>query len=285
VWGNSTGVDDLTGASATYSNIGSGEVDGEGNISVDPMFVAPGNDDYHLQEGSPCIDAGNNEASNLPETDKDGNIRIAGARVDMGAYEWKSPNQPPSADAGGPYSGVTDDVLVDIDPDTLNKSSNGKWVTAYLLEDVNGTAGITLDGSGSTDPDGDELTYIWTIVDADGNIVLTEFSESPTVSLSMGEYVVELIVNDGTDDSEPDYSLITIELLDVSTLLASDLYLNGIQGEREDFQDPELMVKFDRVAVAETVEVGADVEMIISGLVFGVDYITVIDEGRGNKGK
>ncbi|MCP4708614.1 MAG: hypothetical protein GY869_08325, partial [Planctomycetes bacterium] len=31
----------------------------DGNIDQDPLFVDPGNDDYHLQPGSPCIDAGN----------------------------------------------------------------------------------------------------------------------------------------------------------------------------------------------------------------------------------
>ena len=194
-------------------------------------------------------------------------------------------NQPPVADAGGDYSGVTNAVMVDIDPDTLNLSSNGKWVTAYLIEDVDGTADIELDGSGSTDPDEDELNYSWTIADSEGNIVGETSGESPEVSLPVGEYVAELIVNDGTEDSEPDYALITIELLDVSTLSASDLYLNGVQGDWSDFQDPELMVKFDRAEVADTVDVGTDVPMIISGSASGVDYITVIDKGKGGKGK
>jgi len=31
----------------------------EGNIDALPLFVDPGNGDYHLTENSPCIDAGN----------------------------------------------------------------------------------------------------------------------------------------------------------------------------------------------------------------------------------
>jgi serine protease len=64
-----------------------------GNISVDPLFVNPAAGDYHLRPGSPSIDAGDNAALNLPETDIEGNPRITDgngdgvAVVDMGAYE------------------------------------------------------------------------------------------------------------------------------------------------------------------------------------------------------
>lgn len=33
---------------------------GSNNIDADPMFISPGNGDYRLLPGSPCIDAGNN---------------------------------------------------------------------------------------------------------------------------------------------------------------------------------------------------------------------------------
>ena len=65
------------------------------NISADPMFVDPGTGDYHLQESSPCIDAGTNDASGLSETDFEGNPRIADgdsdgvAVIDMGAFEFQ----------------------------------------------------------------------------------------------------------------------------------------------------------------------------------------------------
>ena len=65
-----------------------------GNISADPLFVDPLTGDYHLQPGSPAIDAGDNTVADLPATDLDGNPRIVDgtgmgqAIIDMGVYEF-----------------------------------------------------------------------------------------------------------------------------------------------------------------------------------------------------
>jgi len=92
VWGNS--FQDLYESTAIYSDIGTGNTAGQGNIQVDPNFVDAAANDYHLQPTSPCIDAGDNAA--VPSsliTDLEGNHRIADgnldgiAVVDMGAYE------------------------------------------------------------------------------------------------------------------------------------------------------------------------------------------------------
>ncbi len=56
------------------------------NFNVDPGFVS--DTDYHLMAGSPLIDEGDPLAPSLPETDLDGNARVSGAEVDMGAYEY-----------------------------------------------------------------------------------------------------------------------------------------------------------------------------------------------------
>lgn len=56
-----------------------------GNISADPLFVGLGN--FHVQAGSPAIDAGNSSAPYLPATDLAGNPRVVGPAVDLGAYE------------------------------------------------------------------------------------------------------------------------------------------------------------------------------------------------------
>ena len=60
--------------------------DGEGNIYFTPLFIDSENDNYHLTEFSPCIDAGTNAFAG-GDWDLDGNPRIIDGRVDMGAYE------------------------------------------------------------------------------------------------------------------------------------------------------------------------------------------------------
>jgi len=68
-----------------------------GNTVVYPGFVESGywekktwvEGDYHLLSGSPCIDAGDNEAIAGFDTDIDGDERIVSDTVDIGAYEYQ----------------------------------------------------------------------------------------------------------------------------------------------------------------------------------------------------
>ncbi len=68
---------------------------------------------------------------------------------------------------------------------------------------IDGIAEVDLDGSGSYDPDGNELTYLWRW-SIDGNNYEAN-GVTPTIELPVGQHTVELVVNDGSEDSEPNY--------------------------------------------------------------------------------
>jgi len=63
---------------------------GAGNITTAPLFVDQAGANLHLQTNSPCINAGRNTYA-PGTTDPDGNPRISGSTVDIGAYEVQSP--------------------------------------------------------------------------------------------------------------------------------------------------------------------------------------------------
>jgi parallel beta-helix repeat protein len=66
-------------AGGVYSNCFSG----------DPLFMNHEANDYRLLPGSPCMNAGTNQNWMIGATDLDGNERIIGSSVDIGAYEFK----------------------------------------------------------------------------------------------------------------------------------------------------------------------------------------------------
>lgn len=72
--------------------------DAGGNIDADPLFIAAGSQNYHLQRGSPCIDAADGDLA--PDRDMEGRARVddpetantgAGAPnyADIGAFEYQ----------------------------------------------------------------------------------------------------------------------------------------------------------------------------------------------------
>jgi hypothetical protein len=81
VFGNSTNNYAAEQADVTFDPTGT-----NGNISVDPLFLNP-TKDFHLRGDSPCLDTGDDTLIQADWLDLDGQPRILGAPVDMGAYE------------------------------------------------------------------------------------------------------------------------------------------------------------------------------------------------------
>lgn len=99
---------------------------GRGNMDIDPRFAGTAylNDaktssasNYHLLKGSPCIDAGDPAFTIEPdETDIDGNPRISGDKIDIGADEFMR----------------SIPAIVKIMPKTLNLRSSGEWISCTI---------------------------------------------------------------------------------------------------------------------------------------------------------
>jgi predicted outer membrane repeat protein len=62
-------------------------IDGGGNVDADPVYELMVLGNLRLTPGSPSIDAGDPGAPDLADHDLDGNPRILGGTVDIGAYE------------------------------------------------------------------------------------------------------------------------------------------------------------------------------------------------------
>ncbi len=133
LWGDNPEEIVLGGGSSfiiTYSCV-QGGWPGAGNIDADPLFLDAANADYRLQDGSPCINAGDNSA--IPQSlleDIDGNPRITDGIMDMGAYEFGMaaiPDEPKYSGGTGepnnPYQIATaeDLMLLGNSPDDYDK--------------------------------------------------------------------------------------------------------------------------------------------------------------------
>lgn len=117
---------------------------------------------------------------------RDGNVEI---------YYKVSANVPPVADAG---------------PDQTVECGG-----------PNGSA-VTLDGSVSSDPDGDALTYTWTW---NGG---TASGVDPTLTLPLGTHAITLTVDDGKDGTATD--IVTITVRDTTAPVTTVQTIAGIAG-------------------------------------------------------
>jgi len=81
----------MSSPAITYCSIREGW-SGEGNSKARPLFLGEAVGDFRHAPNSPCVDAGSNEATGLPEFDMQGIHRIMfggkSLTVDIGAYEF-----------------------------------------------------------------------------------------------------------------------------------------------------------------------------------------------------
>jgi len=91
-----------TEVTVTYTNV-EGGWPGIGNIDLDPLFIDPERDDYHLHPVSPCIDAG----------------------IDCGVYEDLDGDPRPMRDGfdlGADEAGIIEDPIISISPKSFART-------------------------------------------------------------------------------------------------------------------------------------------------------------------
>lgn len=115
-----------------------------------------------------------------------------------------------------PLPGDDDDDDDSVDTDTQNPGTNAAPVAdAGDDQDVLVAQVANLDGSASYDPDGDPVDYAWEMVSRPANstaYLINQTRVNPSFFVDRpGEYLIELVVDDGDLYSQPDTVLITAE--------------------------------------------------------------------------
>jgi hypothetical protein len=92
---------------------------------------------------------------------------------------------------------------------------------------------VTLDGSGSSDADGNPLTYAWSQMEGPALVLLKDaWSARPSfVPSRVGVYRFKLVVRDGTDASAPDAVTVTVEGQNHAPVAVTNEFVSAAEGE------------------------------------------------------
>jgi|Deesub1362A_J573_1020465.scaffolds.fasta_scaffold00688_3 hypothetical protein len=200
---------------------------------TDPMFADIDNCDFHLQAGSPAIDAGFS-GTDIPTTDLEGNPRYDDPSIpntgggtfpyyDIGAYEYQGngvpDTVPPETQITEPAGGTvltgaewivggnaSDDINVSSVEITIKRNSNGYYWNGsnWQVEEVWNQATITSQNSTSSV----EWSYKWVLPQSDGE------------SFIVGARAVD---SSGNVDSTPAEIIVTVD----NMAPAGSIVING----------------------------------------------------------
>jgi len=193
IWGNTATVSNSSDmASGEILNAYNNDIDPSkvkalftnygGNINAAPLFMNPENGDFHLNKNSPLRNMGSNLAPSLPGTDFEGESRIVGSVVDIGADEY---NPVKASFAATPTKGIA--------PLTINFTDK------------------------SSDAEGTIVKWDW---DFDNDGIVDSVLQNPRIVYTIaGVYSVSLAVNDSVGNTG---ATIEIDYIVVGDAIDSD---------------------------------------------------------------
>ena len=201
---------------------------------------------------------------------------------------------------------VVNDGTGDSSPDTISVFVDAAVNTAPIAnagEDQTVTEGnnVNLDGTASSDADGDNLTYAWSFnsIPANSNASLNDATlESPTFTADeVGDYVLQLIVNDGNQDSSPDTVIIAANMSqqntppvanagsDTHSFIGSDLTLDGNGSNDADGDALSYNWTLDEKPIDSTVSLinaNTSIPVLVPDVEGSYDISLVVNDGLEN---
>jgi len=180
------------------------------------------------ENSAPVANAGANQTVKVNETVQLNGNRSSDVDGDALAFSWSFYSKPAGSEAVLSNSGVinptfkadvagtyrvrltVNDGDLDSESDTVRISTENSPPVADAGEDQSAKINdiVHLNGDGSSDVDGDTLHYNWSLLSApveSTSVLINSDTVNPTFEIDApGNYSIQLTVNDGSSDSEPD---------------------------------------------------------------------------------
>jgi hypothetical protein len=161
-------------------------------------YLAPGAEPQLLWIGNPKTGPYEVRITGWPDVGADPSYLVRADRVGVGGTVG-----PIIAVAGATSPGQEDTFTFDLVENHVPTAEAGPDQTVAVGEDC--AARVTLDGSGSSDPDGDALHYTWE------SGFETVQGVRPTLTLPLGVHTIRLSVDDGKGQVSRDSVVVTVE--------------------------------------------------------------------------